>query len=253
MVTKPFGMEVVGRNPKPSGTPVPTPAPTTGVDMKAFNDMLSRIDQRLGSKGIKIPKEGLSGLSIVDSLTPTQLVNIGKILKKKGYSVKASEADIKRLLADDPILIGMAEQSSSYDDLSKMLMADYLPGLDTSVEKAPNLPSRQIYKYRDEDIDAIINDTYEATVMRKPSPEELEKQRNIARKKLEMGTLSTTKPVKNPKTGKLENVTVQTPGSSTEEIKTDIQTQLEKMNPDEIDRKKRIDFSSWLTQNAAGA
>jgi hypothetical protein len=36
-------------------------------------------------------------------------------------------------------------------------------------------------------------------------------------------------------------------------IKTDIETQLEAMNPDEVDRKKRIDFSSWLSQNAAGA
>ena len=253
MVTRPLGMNVVGRDPKPSGTPVPTPAPNTGVDMKALKGMLARIDERLGSKGIKIPKEDLSGLSIIDSLTPGQLTNIGKILKKKGYSVKASEADIKRVLADDPILIGIAEQSSNYDDFVKLMMADYLPGLDTPVAKAANLPSRQVYQYRDEDIDTIINDTYQAAIMRDAYPAELEKQRAIARKKLELGTISTTKPVRNPKTGKLENVTVQTPGSSTEEVKTDIQTQLEKMNPDEVDRKKRIDFSSWLSQNAAGA
>lgn len=245
-------MDVVGRNPGSSGTPVPAPESVSGVDMKALQGMLARIDQRLGSKGIVIPQESLAGLSVVESLSPGQLTNIGKILRKKGYSVKASADDIKRLLADDPILIGMAEQSASYDDLTKLMMADYLPGLDAS-SKEPNLPSRQIYQYRDEDIDEIVNSAYEAAVMRKPTPAELEVQRKAARKKLEMGTVSVTKKVKNKKTGQLENVTTQTPGASTAEIKTDIQTQLEQMNPDEVDRKKRIDFSSWLSQNAAGA
>jgi hypothetical protein len=244
--------EVVGRNPAGTGTVIAEPPANTGVDMKALQGMLGRIDQRLGAKGINIPRESLAGLSVVESLSPGQLTNIGKILKKKGYSVKASADDIKRLLADDPILIGMAEQSESYDDLTKLMMADYLPGLDTSGEK-PNLPSRQIYQYRDEDIDEIVNSAYEAAVMRKPTPAELETQRKVARKKLEMGTVSVTKKVKNKKTGQLENVTTQTPGSSTAEVKTDIQTQLEQMNPDEVDRKKRIDFSSWLSQNAAGA
>lgn len=251
MVTGQFGMDVVGRNPSTNPTPMATPPAGSGVDPKKLSDMLSRLNIRLENKGIKIPEESLSGLSMVDSLTPAQLSNIGKLLRKKGYSVKASEADIKRILADDPILIGMAEQSSNYDELSKLMMADYLPGLDTP--KEPNLPSRQIYQYRDEDIDTIVNDAYEATLMRKPTPEELEKQRNIARKKLELGTVSMTKKVKNKKTGQLENVTTQTPGSSTTEVKTDIETQLEAMNPDEVDRKNRIDFSSWLSKNAAGA
>lgn len=243
--------DVVGRNPVGAGTVIAEPPANTGVDMKALSNMLSRIDQRLDSKGIVIPKEDLAGLSVVDSLSPAQLTNIGKILKKKGYSVKASKDDIKRLLADDPILIGMADQSSSYDDLAKLMMADYLPGLDTP--KEPNLPSRQIYQYRDEDIDTIVNDAYEAAVMRKPTPEELEKQRVSARKKLEMGTVSTTTKVKNKKTGKLENVTVQTPGASKTEVQTGIEKTLEEMNPDEVDRKNRIDFSSWLSKNAAGA
>lgn len=244
--------DVVGRDPVGTNTVIaPTLPANTGVDMKALSKMLANIDSRLGAKGIKIPQEELAGLSVVDSLSPAQLTNIGKILKKKGYSVKASEADIKRILADDPILIGMAEQSSNYDDLSKMLMADYLPGLDTP--KEPTLPSRQIYKYRDEDIDTIVNDAYKAAVMREPTPAELEAQRVSARKKLEMGTVSTTTKVKNKKTGKLENVTVQTPGASKTEVQTGIEKTLEEMNPDEVDRKKRIDFSSWLSQNAAGA
>ena len=243
--------DVVGRDPVGTNTVIAPPPANTGVDPKRLSDMMSRLNIRLKDKGIVIPEENLAGLSVVDSLSPAQLTNIGKILKKKGYSVKASEADIKRILADDPILIGMAEQSSNYDDLSKMLMADYLPGLDTP--KEPTLPSRQIYKYRDEDIDTIVNDAYKAAVMREPTPAELEAQRVSARKKLEMGTVSTTTKVKNKKTGKLENVTVQTPGASKTEVQTGIEKTLEEMNPDEVDRKKRIDFSSWLSQNAAGA
>jgi hypothetical protein len=251
MVTGQFGMDVVGRKPSTNPTPMATPPAGSEVDPKKLSDMMSRLNIRLKDKGITIAEEGLTGLSMVDSLSPAQLTSIGKILKKKGYSVKASEADIKRILADDPILIGLAEQSSNYDELAKLMMADYLPGLDTP--KEPNLPSRQIYQYRDEDIDAIVNDAYKAAVMREPTPAELEAQRVSARKKLEMGTLSTTTKVKNKKTGKLENVTVQTPGASKTEVQTGIEKTLEEMNPDEADRKNRIDFSSWLSKNAAGA
>lgn len=245
--------DVVGRG----STPAKTPNVVGGVDMDALNkmlkksDMLSSIDQRLAGKGITIVNDNMNGLSIVDNLSQAELTSIGKILKKKGYSVKASSADIKRVLADDPILIGFTDQAKNSRELETLLMADYLPGLDAG--KEPNLPSRQIYQYRDEDIDAIVDEAYQAAAMRKPTPAELEKQRAIARKKLEIGTVSTTTKVKNKKTGKLENVTVQTPGASKEEVQSDIKTQLEQMNPDEIDRTKRIGFSSWLSQNAAGA
>lgn len=250
--------QVVGRD-ATGATPAKTPpAVVAGVDMKALNKMLeksgmlSSIDQRLAGKGITITNENLNGLSVVDSLSPAELTNIGKILKKKGYSVKASSADIKRVLADDPILIGFTDQAKNSKELETLLMADYLPGLDTTA-KEPTLPSRQIYQYRDEDIDTIVNDAYEAAVMRKPTPAELEAQRASARKKLEMGTVSTTTKVKNKKTGKLENVTVQTPGASKTEVQTGIEKTLEQMNPDETDRKNRIEFSSWLSKNAAGA
>jgi len=248
--------DVVGRNTTGS-TPAKVPAVVGGVDMAALDkmlkksDMLNSIDQRLMGKGINIAQEGMGGLSVVDALSSAELTNIGKILKKKGYSIKASTADIKRVLADDPVLIGFTDQAKNAKELETLLMADYLPGLDTP--KEPTLPSRQIYQYRDEDIDTIVNGAYEAALMRKPTPAELESQRIAARKKLEMGTVSVTKKVKNKKTGVLENVTTQTPGASTTEVKTDIQSQLEQLNPDEVDRKKRIDFSSWLSRNAAGA
>ncbi len=244
---------VVGPDKYEGKTPVPTVTKPPTPEQKG---LISRLDKRLRDSGLQgLDLDNVAGLSLIDSLSTSQLATLAAMLKKRNYTVKASGQYIKNLFATESELVTIAASAGNdFNKLLSILASDLLPGIGKEAAgTAPNLPSRQIYKYRDEDIDSIINDTYEAALMRKPSPEELEKQRNIARKKLEMGTLSTTKQVKNPKTGKLENVIVQTPGSSTEEVKTDIQTQLEKMNPDEIDRKKRIDFSSWLTQNAAGA
>jgi len=61
------------------------------------------------------------------------------------------------------------------------------------------------------------------------------------------GTTTTTKKVRG------KNVVTVTPGFSQERAKVSIEEQLKVMNPDEFDRKKRIDFQGWLSQNVAGA
>ena len=67
------------------------------------------------------------------------------------------------------------------------------------------------------------------------------------------GTVTTTKKVKNPKTGKLENVTTTTPGFNAQTAQLTIEDKLKELNPDEYDRTKRIEWSSWISKNLAGA
>ena len=218
------------------------------------NSLTSRIDQKLkdaGYPGLGVSES--SGLSLVDSLSSSQLALLGAMLKKRNYTIKASGQYIKNLFATESELITIAASAGNdFNKLVSTLASDMLPGLGRDGAE-PSLPSRQIYQYRDEDLDVIVNDAYQAAIGRKAEPEELAVRRQSVRKQLEVGTVSVTKKVKNPKTGKLENVTTQTPAASKTEVQSDIESELTKMNPDEVDRKKRIDFSSWLSQNAAGA
>jgi hypothetical protein len=66
------------------------------------------------------------------------------------------------------------------------------------------------------------------------------------------GTLSTTKKVANPKTGKLEVQTVQTPGFSKEQIAATAEKAIRKATPEEVARKERVDFTGWLFNTLGG-
>ncbi len=67
------------------------------------------------------------------------------------------------------------------------------------------------------------------------------------------GTVTTSQKVKNPKTGKMETVVKSTPGFSQASSEARITEQLKALNPDDFDRAKRVEFSSWISQNVAGA
>jgi hypothetical protein len=114
-------------------------------------------------------------------------------------------------------------------------------------------PTRQIYKYTDENVKAMINETYQKTYTRDATPEELASLMSPTKAKLETGTLTTTKKVKNPKTGVMENVVTQTPGASTTDVQATLAEQLKQLHPEEADLTARLGFASWLSKNVQGA
>jgi len=240
----------VGRD-TPATTTTPTSSTVSGFGSVTAG-LFTNIDAKLAANGINFNTSDVASLGLIDGFNSAQIASLGVMLKKLGYTVKNSVGDIKRLMASDPVLIEYADGATNFNELASVIAADYLPALDTSAA-APNLPSRSVYKYSDDDIDSLINETYKTALGRTATPEELAARRSTVRPQLEVGTLSTTKKVKNKKTGVLEQVTVQTPGPSKTDVQTSITDELKKLNPDEADLKSRIDFSSWLTQNAAGA
>ena len=88
--------------------------------------------------------------------------------------------------------------------------------------------------------------------LRKASEEEKAKHIADFKDSIEKGTLTTTKKVKNPKTGKLENVTTVESDFSQNKMTTSIDKKLETENPEDFDRAKRIGFNNFLTQNMGG-
>lgn len=66
------------------------------------------------------------------------------------------------------------------------------------------------------------------------------------------GTISQVKDVRNPKTGKLERITTQTPEFTKEQAASKIESTLKNVAPEDAERKKRSDFMSWMFGQIGG-
>ena len=84
------------------------------------------------------------------------------------------------------------------------------------------------------------------------SPEQI-KQHIAEFEKINTGTVTSYKKVKNPKTGKMEDVATVTPSGFSEEVGKDkLEAQLKKSNPLEYQRRKAFEFSNALNQVLSG-
>jgi hypothetical protein len=243
-------------SPTKTVTPSMPALPGTKPVNPKVSGITSILDQKIIDKNFNWKSgdsEEIQTIDLMDTLSNNQLEVIARILKKKTYTVKASAQYIKNLFASEPELIKIAfDSKGDYNTLVSKLNEDILPGLAKGGD-GENLPTRSIYKYNDEDVDAIINSVYQRKLMRPATPAELEEERTQAKIKLEQGTLTTTKKVKNPVTGKLEAVVTQEAGPTKEVVEQSIEERIKALNPDEADRTARIEFSSWLSQNVQGA
>jgi hypothetical protein len=121
----------------------------------------------------------------------------------------------------------------------------------------PSLPSRSIYQYTEADKVAMLNEVSQS--LRGQDITEADKSakwykdlKKSLDNMISTGTLSTTKKVKNPKTGQLEVQTVQTPGFSKEQIAATAEKAIRKASPGEVARKERVDFTGWLFDTLGG-
>lgn len=255
---KPSATPVVGRKPVTGKTPFkPIVAPVAPVVTNNDQGLMDRINNKLGNTAgydVKIDPKVMSGIDKNDRYTPAEILALGKILKKFDYPVKKTAASILALFSSGqyPELTAAQEKNKTAADLIADLNSQYLFGLDTDKPKAPDT-TRQVYNYEPEQIKALIDDVYVTTLGRNATDEEKELKYAVLQKQIQQGTTTTSKVVKNATTGKMETLVTSTPAFSQEAAKTSIEEELKKANPDDFDRKSRIDFASFLTKNVAGA
>jgi hypothetical protein len=115
------------------------------------------------------------------------------------------------------------------------------------------LPQRSIQKIDPIVIKDFVSGIYEKTLGRTATEDEKTEWYSKLKPTIEGGTVTETKKVRNKKTGKMENVSITTPGFNQQATQISIQEKLKEANPDDYDRQKRMDFSTWLSQNVAGA
>jgi hypothetical protein len=120
------------------------------------------------------------------------------------------------------------------------------------------IPSRSIYQYAPEQLAAKIDETAQSLLGRAITDadkaaswyQDLNKALN---KMVMQGTVTEpTKKVKNPKTGKMENVSIQRPEVTSESIAQKITGALTAADPVALERKKNLDFANWAFEKMGG-
>jgi hypothetical protein len=238
---------VVGRGTNTTPVSKPKVIPTTVLS----GGVIDSINKKLEAKGYKITPETVTQLGLVDSFTPEQLSVIYKLVKTRGYSPKKSIEDVRELLNKDPAMLTLASRSTDYSTFVKNLEKDLLPGVGD--DTAANIPTRTISEQRPEVLENLVDTWYKRVLSRPASKEEKAARLAEMQAEIAQGTVTTSTKVKNPKTGKMETVVKSTPGFSQASSEARITEQLKALNPDDFDRTKRVEFSSWISQNVAGA
>lgn len=246
------GKKTVGPGNYMPGAVVPTPKPTATAAPVLNPNSVTGLDKVLESKfGVKITPE--VNYSQIQSFDDTEINMLGKVLDKLGKNVGNSKETIRKILSDDPVIstIVKANQDRGFIAVRDALLRDYTPVNVTTT--AENIPSRTISKVDPVVFGEVINKVFEKVAMKRGTPEQVNALVAEFLPQMETGTLTETKKVKNPKTGKLESVTTVTPGMSQEKAQVSIEQRIKDLYPDEVDRTSRINFNSWLSKNTLGA
>jgi hypothetical protein len=237
-------MAIVGRD-NTGMNPVPN-TPSTSQLPSVQSTWSTNINNRLSDARIQLaPSSSQQQASLVDSFTKPQLTNIAKVLKQLGYSKSqiSTGMKVKDILVND---FGTTlSASKTYNDFTNSIAADVLSGLNT--DATANVPTQTIQKYDPIVLEKLIDNIYQETLGQPATESQKALRMAELNQMIETGTTTTSKIVGG------KRVTVATPGFSQERATATIEEQLKVMNPDEFDRKKRIDFQGWLSQNVAGA
>jgi hypothetical protein len=237
---------VVGRKTDDNKVKKPLVFPTTVLNASAIDN----INKKLEAKGYFISPQTIAQVTLVDSFKPEELSVIYKLLKQRDYTPKKSVEDVRELLNKDPIMISLISKSTDFSTFVKNLEKDLLPGVG---DETPAIPTRTISEQRPEVLENLVDTWYKRVLSRPASAEEKAARLAEMQAEIAQGTVTTSAKVKNPKTGKLETVVKSTPGFSQASSEARITEQLKALNPDDFDRTKRVEFSSWISQNVAGA
>lgn len=176
-------------------------------------------------------------------------------LKKNSISADP----IKARALWDTAVAGASDWYSTSGGTQKVTPEQYLGWYLGGQKKAAPKPdlSRSVYEYSPEQIGADIDKAAQAILGRTINEEDKAADwyadlTSAITKMASKGTVTTVKDVRNPKTGKLERITTQSPKFTTEKAKEKIQTTLREVAPEDVARKERVDFTKWLFSQMGG-
>jgi hypothetical protein len=187
-------------------------------------------------------------------MSPKQRLAAANLLKSAGY-IRTATSKYNKDLGDAYIRVNQeiaVERARS--GRPELTLKQYLienAQAPTGTGAGPNLPSRSIYKYTEADRVKMLDDVSQTLRGQGITEEDKAAKWYKDLKKsidnmIATGTVSTSKKVKNPKTGQLEVQTVSTPGFSQEQVAATAEKAIRKATPEDVARKERVDFTSWM-------
>lgn len=162
-------------------------------------------------------------------------------LKKYGFETDPLRA--KALW--DLSVAGSAEWYQQSNGKNKITPVDYIAFYSQGRKKKSNIPTRQVYNYTPEEVAALINKSAESVLGRTINQDDTREDwyqdlNNAINRMIAKGTVTKVE----TKGG--EKVVSQTPGFSTEKAEALIEKKLTKAAPEDVARKERVDFASFL-------
>jgi hypothetical protein len=238
---------------------------TTGLP--ASGSTISNQGSSNGNLGFKGGQTGQSTATdpyAVDVLNmpPKDRLALSKLLKDAGYLRTASSKYNKNLAdayitASQEFATEAARTGRPGLTIREFLIENYQVPTGTG-SGTPNLPSRSVYQYTEADRIKMIDDV--SLTLRGQGITDADKSakwykdlKKSIDNMISTGTVSTSNKVKNPKTGKLEVKTVSTPGFSQEQAAAVAETAIRKATPEDVARKERVDFTSWMFNTLGGS
>ena len=231
----------------------PTPKPTTATQAPSnfgdANTYNGRMESRIAALGIKgytssNPSQIPSAIELLATLTDAQYSELAKVLKKLDYGVKEKGA-LKN------VLINYFEElfpAKDYAELLAKLKARAIAGTGADEENLPERRIGQVDRGTLIDIAQAVADKG----MFKLTEEELNEILAPWEKKLGKGTLTTTKKIRNPKTGKLENVTMTTAAFRQDEEEKALEEKLRAARPQQFELATAIGFDADFKKILSG-
>jgi hypothetical protein len=194
------------------------------------------------------PKIGFVNTVINDFWTDEALQN--KIISSyaaKGKSITQVQAyEIWKSLVGTAAAIYQGGRGGKVTPMQ--LLSDTLKGIKGD---EPTLPERTISKL-DKPTTFAAMDTWASKKLMRTLNDDEKEDLFAELEKLNTGTVTTYKKVKNKDPGKMENVRVSTPGLTTEAAQATVEQRLKELNPDDADRASRIQFTDWLSGSVEG-
>lgn len=221
----------------------------------------SSANGNLGFKGGQTSGTVASDPSIVQLLNmdPKERLALSQLLKSAGY-IKTASSKYNKKLADaftvvqQDALVEAQRTGRPTLTIREFLLENPQAPKGTG---APNLPSRSIYQYTEADRIKMIDDVSQTLRGQGITEEDKSAKWYKDLKKsidnmISTGTVSTSQKVMNPKTKKLEVQTISTPGFSQEQAATVAEQAIRKATPEDVARKERVDFTSWMFSSLGG-
>lgn len=246
---------VIGRKPKTtSNAPLGTGTVLAPVKISGLPSGLgAAIDKGLGQVGVDpVVSAEIDTTNFVIDLTKAEMKRIIPYLKKFGankidLSTYPNAKDFLQTNFDTLV-------TNANGDINKLisLFKNEATGYTTETPKEPTLDQRTISKLNPAAIGELIDGIYLSTIGKTATAEQI-KQHLAEFEKINTGTVTSYKKVKNPKTGEMEDVATVTPGGFSEQVGKDkLEAQLKKSNPFEYQRRKAFEFSGELNKILSG-